>query len=341
MFNAPRLVAALWALVCAASATAAPAPEACVRGIDLDPAYCDNNKDLVADTAADPAHQRSPSTLVFSCTPVEDPSVYEQLFKPFADYLGRCTARRVVFFQAHSNAGEIEAMRAGRLHVAGFSTGPTAFAVNTAGAVPFAVKGNAAGFQGYQLLAIVQRDSPAQKLGDLKGRRVVHTSPSSNSGHMAALALFPKEGLVPERDYKIRFFGKHNQSILGVKSGEYDAAAVASDAGPTMKPGVFERMLHRDEIRDGDFRILYRSPRFPTSSFAYAHDLEPALRERLVCWFLQYRFTPELSRGFKGADRFVPIGYEHDYALVREVAGAVGGRLNRPAHEPEGARFAR
>lgn len=40
-----------------------------------------------------------------------------------------------------SNAAQIEAMRAGRLHVAGFSTGPTAFAVNIAGAVPFAIKG--------------------------------------------------------------------------------------------------------------------------------------------------------------------------------------------------------
>ena len=37
-------------------------------------------------------------------------------------------------------AAEIEAMRSGRLHVGGFSTGPTAFAVNIAGAVPFAIK---------------------------------------------------------------------------------------------------------------------------------------------------------------------------------------------------------
>ncbi|MCH3689019.1 PhnD/SsuA/transferrin family substrate-binding protein, partial [Campylobacter lari] len=80
----------------------------------------------------------------------------------------------------------------GRLHVGGFSTGPTAFAVNIAGAVPFAVKGYAEGFQGYNLIVIVKKDSPYQKLTDLKGKKLAHTAPSSNSGHMAPVALFPK-----------------------------------------------------------------------------------------------------------------------------------------------------
>ena len=48
-----------------------------------------------------------------------------------------------------------EYLAGGRLHVGGFSTGPTAFAVNSAGAVPFAVKGYADGFQGYNLIVIV------------------------------------------------------------------------------------------------------------------------------------------------------------------------------------------
>lgn len=330
---APRLVAALWALVTTVSSLAAPPTEPCARSSDLDPFYCDNNQDLVADPPADPARLRNPATLVFSFAPGEDPALYEHLFRPFTEQLSRCVARRVVFFQVHSNAAQIEAMRAGRLHVAAFSTGPTAFAVNTAGAVPFAVKGTAAGFHGYHLIVLVRRDSPAQRLADLKGRRVVHTSPSSNSGHLAPLALFPPEGLVPVRDYGLRFSGKHEQSIQGVKSGEYDAAAVASD--------VYERMVRRGDIRENDFRILYRSPRFPTSSIAHAHDLEPGLRDRLVRCFHDYRFTPEMSSAFEGADRFVPITYQRDFAAVREVAGAAGERFNRTAYDHAAALAAR
>jgi phosphonate transport system substrate-binding protein len=63
---------------------------------------------------------------------------------------------------------------------------------------------------------------------------VAHRSPSSNSGQLAPLATFPREGLTPDKDYKIIFSGKLDQSVMGVNSGDYGAGAVASD--------VFRRM---------------------------------------------------------------------------------------------------
>ncbi|MCA3088234.1 MAG: phosphate/phosphite/phosphonate ABC transporter substrate-binding protein, partial [Rhodocyclaceae bacterium] len=213
--------AGVWSL----SVSQPVAAQDCKHRGDLDAMYCDENKDLVADTPKDSKKLKNPNTIVFTYTPVEDPAVYEKIFQPFTQDLGKCLDKRVVFYQVNSNAAEIEAMRSGRLHVGGFSTGPTAFAVNIAGAVPFAVKGTEKEFQGYNLLVIVKKSSPYMKLADLKGKKVAHTSPSSNSGHMAPLALFPAEGLTPDKDYKILFSGKHDQSIMGVNSGDYDAAA--------------------------------------------------------------------------------------------------------------------
>lgn len=299
----------------------------CKNRGDLDPMYCDENKDLVADAPTDPSKQRTPGTLVFTYTPVEDPAVYEKVFKPFTDHLSQCTGKRVVFYQVQSNAAEIEAMRSGRLHVGGFSTGPTAFAVNIAGAIPFAVKGYEKEFQGYNLIVVVKKDSPFQSLGDLKGKKVAHTSPSSNSGHMAPMALFPKQGLTPDKDYKILFSGKHDQSILGVRSGDYDAAPVASD--------VFHRMATRGQINEADFRIIWKSEKFPTSSFAYAHDLEPKFRDQMLKCFYDYRFPEEMKKAFDGADRFFPVTYQKDWAIVRQVAEAGGESFNRAAYEKE------
>jgi phosphonate transport system substrate-binding protein len=224
-----KIVAALAALYALSGPTVSLGQDQCSHRGDLDAIYCDANKDMVADTPSDPKRQKTPSTLVFTYTPVEDPAVYEKIYKPFTEHLGQCTGKRVVYFQVQSNAAQIEAMRSGRLHVGGFSTGPTAFAVNIAGAVPFAVKGTESAGQGYNLVVIVKASSKFQKLSDLKGAKVAHTAPSSNSGHMAPMALFPKNGLTPEKDYKILFSGKHDQSVLGVNSGDYDAAAVASD----------------------------------------------------------------------------------------------------------------
>ena len=305
---------------------------ACKNRGELDVNYCDENGDLVADLPKDQKKWKNPSTLVWAYTPVEDPAVYEKIFAPFTQHLAACTGKKVVFFQVQNNAAEIEAMRSGRLHVAGFSTGPTAFAVNVAGAVPFAVKGYEKDFQGYNLITIVKASSPYTKLADLKGKKVAHTSPSSNSGNMAPRALFPKEGVTPEKDYTVVYSGKHDSSILGVQKGDYDAAPVASD--------VYERMARRGQIKESDFRVIYRSKKFPTSSFAYAHDLEPKLADKVLSCFYDYRFTPEMQKAFDGADRFFPVNYKTTWAPVREVAAAGGESFGKAAYVKETEREA-
>jgi len=333
MITLRRLLGVLVAgLALAALAPPAFAADACKNRAELDTMYCDDNQDMVADAPTDPKKWKNPSTIVFTYTPVEDPAVYENVFKPFTTHLAACLNKKVVFYQVQSNAAEIEAMRSGRLHVGGFSTGPTAFAVNLAGAVPFAVKGTAKEFQGYNLIVIVKANSPYQKLADLKGKKVAHTSPSSNSGHLAPLSLFPAQGLVPDKDYKIIFSGKHDQSVMGVNSGDYDAAAVASD--------VFHRMAERGQVKEADFRVIYRSQKFPTSSFAYAHDLDPKLVDRMLGCFYDYRFPAEMQKAFDGADRFFPINYKTTWEVVRAVAKGSGQAFDKATYEKESAREA-
>ena len=321
-----------FAAVALTMASTVAAQDSCGHRGDLDKLYCDENKDLVADMPKDSKKLKNPNTLVFTYTPVEDPAVYEKIFKPFTDHLAACTKKKVVFYHVQSNAAEIEAMRSGRLHVGGFSTGPTAFAVNIAGAVPFAVKGYEKEFQGYNLIVIVKKDSAYKTMADLKGKKFAHTSPSSNSGHMAPMALFPKQGLNPGKDYNILFSGKHDQSVMGVNSGDYDGAAVASD--------VFERMVSRGQVKEEDFRIIYRSPKFPTSSFAYAHDLEPKFRDQMLKCFYDYRFPEEMKKAFAGADRFFPVTFEKDWAVVRQVSEAGGKKFDKAAYDQEQAKAA-
>ncbi len=330
----PRLVSVVLAAVIGALAAGAAAAQddTCKNRGQLDTLYCDEDRDLVADPPKDPRNWRDPSTLVFAYTPVEDPAVYQNIFKPFTDYLAACTGKRVVYYPVQSNSAEVEAMRSGRLHIAGFSTGPTGFAVNLAGAVPFATKGTQKGVQGYHLLAIVRKESPFTKLADLNGKRVAHTSPSSNSGNLAPRVLFPPEGLKPDEDYKPLMSGGHDKSTLGVRSGDYDMAPVASD--------VFERMVVRGTVKGDDFRIIYKSPIFPTSSFAHAHDLKPELAAKLKQCFFAFRFTPEMTKEFNGDDRFVPITYKETWAVVREVAEKTGTPYNKAGYEAESKREA-
>jgi len=328
MTNYRRLRAAGACLAAFMMLGAAPAlADDCPNRGDLDDLFCDRDGDLTADTPTDPAQWRDPSTLVFAYTPVEDPAVYANIFEEFVGYLQECTERDVVYFNVQSNAAQIEAMRSGRLHIGGFSTGPTGFAVNLAGAVPFAVKGDAEDWQGYNLIVIVRADSDIESLTDLAGRRFAHTSASSNSGNLAPMALFPDEGLTPGEDYEVLFSGGHDNSVMGVDSGDYDGAAVASD--------VFQRMARRGQVNQEDFRIVYRSERFPTSSFAYDSRLAPELRDRVLNCFMDYRFTEDMQREFDGADRFYPVTYQEHWDVVRRVADASGAPFNRTTWEAQ------
>ncbi len=322
----------LYFIVGAVSPGLAWADDQCSSRGQLDTQYCDRDNDLVADAPTDPAKWKDPSTLVWAYTPVEDPAVYANIFKPFTEHLKTCVGKAIIYYPVQSNSAEIEAMRSGRLHFAGFSTGPTGFAVNLAGAVPFATKGQGGKVQGYNLLAIVKASSPFAKLADLKGKRVAHTSASSNSGNLAPRVLFPAEGLTPDQDYKPLMSGGHDKSTLGVAAGDYDLAAVASD--------VFERMVTRGTVKGDDFRIIYKSPVFPTSSFAHAHDLKPELAAKLKSCFFSFKFPPEMVKEFNGDDGFVPITYLKEWAVVRDVAEKSGTPYNKTAYDNESRREA-
>ncbi len=310
--------------------SASAQPAACSHRGALDDAYCDENRDLVADAPTDPARLRNPSTLVFAYTPVEDPALYASQFRPLLEYLTQCTGKRVVYFQVTSNAAQVEAMRSGRLHIAGFSTGPTAFAVNLAGAVPFAIKGNEREFESYRVVVITRANSDIRTLADLRGRRVAHTSATSNSGNLAPRALFPANGVTPETDYRVLFSGGHDRSVMGVNAGDFDAAPVASD--------VFNRMVGRGQVQAANFRTIWQSDPFPTSSFAHAHDLQPELAARIRQCFYDYRFPPAMVRDLGGNDRFWPATYQAQWAPVRAVADAVNAPYTRAAFDQESRR---
>ena len=88
--------------------------------------------------------------------------------------------------------------------------------------------------------------------------------------------------------------------------------------------GHFERMVTRGTVKLEDFRIIFKSPIFPTSSFAYAYDLKPDLARKITDCFFAFRFPDSMQKEFNGDDRFVPITYKETWKVVREIAEGSG-----------------
>ena len=325
-------IAALGLALLATTALPAAAQDACPNRGQLDTAYCDADNDLVADVPTDPAKLKDPSTLIFAYSPVENPAVYQAVYQPFMDYLTSCTGKKVVYFPVQNNAAQIEAMRSGRLHISGFATGVVGFAVNLAGAVPFAVIGSERGVSGYKLFALVKTDSPYKVLPDLKDKKVAHTAPSSNSGNLAPRVFFPDLGLTPEKDYKVLMSGGHDKSVIGVASGDYDMAPVASD--------VYERMVARGAVKADQLRVIWQSETFPTSSWSIPHDLKPELAKKISACFMDYKWSDALKKEYAGEDRFLPMTYKDTWRPIREVAEKSGTPYNKTAYEAQARREA-
>ena len=114
-----KCVTALIAGVATVGSSSAFAQDACKNRGQLDQQYCDDDGDLVADVPKDPTKWKDPSTLVWAYTPVEDPAVYANIFKPLSDHLGTCVAKKIVYYPVQSNSAEIEAPESVRRMITG------------------------------------------------------------------------------------------------------------------------------------------------------------------------------------------------------------------------------
>jgi len=317
-----NLITKLMASVCVASAFAFATPaqaEECPRG-DLDKRYCDVDGDLIADIPQDASQQLDPDTLIFAYTPVEDPAVYKTAWSDFLTHLEAETGKKVVFFPVQSNAAQIEAMRSGRLHIAGFNTGSNPLAVNCAGFRPFTIMASKDGNFGYEMEILTYPGSGIEKVEDIKGKQLAFTSPTSNSGFKAPSAILKADfDMVAERDFEPVFSGKHDNSILGVANKDYPAASIANS--------VLSRMISRDVIKADQVTSIYKSQTFPTTGFGVVYNLKPELQDKIRNAFFNFEWEgTSLQAEFEKSNegQFLEMTYQVFWDVIRKIDTANG-----------------
>lgn len=286
----------------------------------LDSRFTDTDGDLTADTPTDPAQQVDPDTLIFAYTPVEDPAVYAKVWDGFLKHMEDVTGKKVQFFPVQSNAAQLEAMRAGRLHVAGFNTGSNPIAVACAGFKSFAMMAAEDDSFGYEMEIITYPGSGIEKVEDIKGGKMAFTTETSNSGFKAPSALLASEfGMKAGDDFEAVFSGKHDNSILGVANKDYPAAAIANS--------VATRMIERDVIKADQIASIYKSQTFPTTGYGVVYNLKPELQEKIKEAFFSFPWEGSgLAEEFgkSGEAKFIPITFKEQWDVIRKIDDANG-----------------
>jgi len=282
--------------------------------------YVDNDGDLIADIPTDASELIDPNTLIFAYTPVEDPAVYAEVWQGFLDHMAEATGKDVQFFPVQSNAAQIEAMRAGRLHIAGFNKGSNPLAVACAGFRPFAMMAAEDGSFGYEMEIISYPGSGIEAVEDIKGKTLAFTSETSNSGFKAPSAILKAEfGMVAGEDFEPAFSGAHDNSILGVANKDYPAASIANS--------VKARMIDREVVTDDQLVTIYQSQTFPTTGYGVVYNLKPELQDAIREAFFSFEWegsalAEEFNRN--GEDKFIEISFKDDWAVIRTIDEANG-----------------
>jgi len=228
--------------------------------------------------------------IVFAVAPEENASGVTDRYAPFIAYLTKALGTKVTLRIANDYAAVIEGQRAANIHLAYY--GPASFAralVTGVKTDAFVIDVNSDGSKGYYSVFYVNKDSPYQKVEDLKGRVLGLVDPNSTSGYNMPLFTLNKMGIDPDAFFSnVLITGSHENAVIALASGQVQTCANWWNA-----PGDsnLTRMLNKgmlkkpdgSPMKEDDFRIVLKSALIINSPTAYLdalpEDMKAAIRQ--------------------------------------------------------------
>lgn len=199
-------------------------------------------------------------------------------YAPVQEYLEKELGVKINWRVATDYAGIIEGVKAGKIDIARF--GPASYAkawMVTKGEVdPLVGELDTRGIFGYHSVVVVKTESPYQKLEDLKGKTLAFADPNSTSGHQAPRYFMGEYGIkVDDHFENTPFSGSHENSVMGLVNGTFDAAATWWRNEEHSNPS---RMEGKGMIEPGQWRVIWKSPKLPSSPWAMSTKLPKDMR---------------------------------------------------------------
>lgn len=212
----------------------------------------------------------------------DEPVRVRAQFAPLIEHLSEALHRKVelVITPTYKSVGWL--LEQGKIELAWYSGVAFARVTRTHPSIPLA-RGLRFGRATYLGWLVVRADSPIQGVADLKGKRLAYVDPEAGSGFVAVNQILLDAGVSPGADIaEATFTYSHQESLMGVASGKYDAA------------GVFENApeIYKSVVKPSDFRLLAQSQPLPNDVVACSPELDPGLREAVKRALLTMADTP-------------------------------------------------
>ena len=208
----------------------------------------------------------------------------------------------------------VEAMRAGRAHIAWYGGKTYVKAAEIANAEAFAA-GVRPGENdaGYYTYFVANKNSNLKKFEDVKGKVLSLNSIGSTSGDLIPQVELSKIKLsIKNKDHfkNVFYAGSHDACLLSVLNNQADVCGMSSRN--------FEARLEDGTIKLDDVRIIHKSDRVPPPPLAYSKSIPLEDRNKIKKAVLQAHNYGEIS-GYGGKMSHYIEVKDSDYNVLRDV----------------------
>jgi phosphonate transport system substrate-binding protein len=185
-------------------------------------------------------------------------------------------------------------------------------------------KENTDGTTGYYAIGFAKTDSGIASMDDAKGKTFAFADPNSTSGYLVPGAeLLAKYGNLEEYFSEVKMSGGHEQSIVGVANGDFDAAVAWADGlgnwEDGFNSGAFRKAADSGLVDMSTIQEIWRSAPIPEGPMVIRKALPQEVKDKMyvlldTMWADDKECAYAVGAG--DANDFVPIKHEDYLGII-------------------------
>jgi len=192
---------------------------------------------------------------------------------------------------------------------------------------PVLTKQNMDGSTGYYSIGFARKDSGITSIEDAKGKVFAFGEPNSTSGYLVPGAeLQEKYGKLEDYFGEVKFSGGHEQTIVGVAKGDFDAGVSWADGLGNWEDGynsgAFRKAADAGLVDMNDLVEIWKSKLIPEGPMVVRKALPQDVKDKVIA------LTADLHETDKDCAYGVAAGEAKDFVPVThdEYLGIVAAR---------------
>ena len=183
---------------------------------------------------------------------------------------------------------------------------------------------NADGSLGYYAVGFARTDSGIKSMEDAKGKVFAFADPNSTSGYLVPAAeLTAKYGKLEEYFSEVKMSGGHEQSIVGVANGDFDAgvswAVVLGNWEDGYDAGAFRKAADAGLVDMSTLTEIWRSTIIPEGPMVVRRALPQDVKDKMYAMIdTMWQTDPTCAYALAAGEAkdFVPVAHDAYLGII-------------------------